>query len=244
MLGAGCAALSDSRMQHWPKDTPVPDVRHFEPLSACGPNNEVDREEELLSVELLDYGLDSNDEGNRRANRRMNRLVSDHYFRVRLVHDETGEPYMVHVLTPTDFVTDFASVPLLAKAFYSTLGRHAEASVAHDWLFAFGFPKDSGGKQFADRVFHQAVIDADEWAPGRFFLWAPMRVSSSGNYGTDIEQIFAQDGKIYRPTPERRAQLREETVRICPAPPNGGFDALIPHLVPTSTPTPARAVMD
>lgn len=240
LIVAGCAALRDTRSPDRPAGRADLALDHFQPLPACD-GNEVGLAERPIEFELLEYGLDNNEEGFRSANRRMARLVSDGYLRVRLVHEQTRQPYFVHVLTPKDFVTDFASIPIVSRTFFSSVGRHAESAVAHDWLYAFGYLKSDGGERFADRVFHQAIIDAGEWSPGRFSLWAPLSVWPSRTYRSPQERRFFDDGFIFTPGEAASGRLLQQTVRICPEPP-GNVEDIIRYLVPTgeATPPPAR----
>ncbi len=236
---AGCASINDTRPADWPVEPSDDYLSTFTPLPECsGP--EVGRIPEPLDFELLPYGLDDNDIGYRSANRRMARLTRDSYLRVRMQHDETGEDYFVHILVPAGYVTDFASIPRISRLFFSSLGRHAEAAVAHDWLYAFGYRSEDGGEIFADRVFHQAVIDAGEWGPGRIGLWLPMRIWPATSYRQPQEQRFVDQMRGFRPTPQTAERLRRESVRICAATgsPEESVESLVEHLAPIAEATP------
>lgn len=60
------------------------------------------------------------------------------------------------IRVPASFITDFASIPMLARGTFPPFGRHAKAAVLHDWLYSVGEP---GQKPFADRVFLAAMKD-------------------------------------------------------------------------------------
>ena len=54
------------------------------------------------------------------------------------------------VVVPAGYVTDFASIPRAVHFIISPFGKHAEAAVIHDWLYALGTPKDRKGRRVAD----------------------------------------------------------------------------------------------
>lgn len=68
-------------------------------------------------------------------------ILSDRYFRITV---------------PEGFRTDLASVPrfLRDRKAFDVNGKSRRPAVLHDWLYATGL----GGKGFADRTFHAALL--------------------------------------------------------------------------------------
>lgn len=84
--------------------------------------------------------------------------------------DETEK---LEVLVPASFLTDFASIPDLARGLYSPFGRHGKAAVVHDWLYAIGEP---GLRDTADRVFLHAMTELAVEETARQIMYAAVQV--------------------------------------------------------------------
>lgn len=83
------------------------------------------------------------------------------------------------VAVPAGFVTDFASIPELARSIIEAFGRHAKAAVLHDWLYAVGEP---GKKWFADQIFYDAMAElgVDMWR--RKIMYQAVHVGGGNGY--------------------------------------------------------------
>ena len=99
-----------------------------------------------------------------------------------LVHQDYPVRFLLNGKTKTIRVpqgtrTDFSSVPWCLRWLVPRIGRHAEASVVHDYLYeAWACYRDTPRRQdqrFADRVFRAGMVKA-EVRPWRRFLayWA------------------------------------------------------------------------
>lgn len=58
------------------------------------------------------------------------------------------------------FISDFASIPKPFDAFFSPFGRHAEAAIVHDWLYAVGPGNEENSyeaRRRADIIFYRAM---------------------------------------------------------------------------------------
>ena len=84
--------------------------------------------------------------------------------------DETEK---LEVLVPASFLTDFASIPDLARGLYSPFGRHGKAAVVHDWLYAIGEP---GLRDTADRIFLHAMTELQVDETARQIMYAAVQV--------------------------------------------------------------------
>jgi hypothetical protein len=67
-------------------------------------------------------------------------------------HEGTGRTIVV---SPA-YVTDFASMPRIARWIIPPFGRHAIAAVVHDWLYSVGQP---GLRAEADGIFRDALME-------------------------------------------------------------------------------------
>lgn len=82
------------------------------------------------------------------------------------------------VIVPTDFVTDYASVPRAPLTYWLFGGIGDEAAVVHDFLYEEGkVPRD-----MADNVYLEALgaMGIPEWQRG--LMWAAVRVFGSRRY--------------------------------------------------------------
>jgi hypothetical protein len=90
-------------------------------------------------------------------------------------HEASG----AEIETPSGYITDFASIPPLARAVFPPFGRHAKAAVLHDWLYLVGEP---GKKAFADRIFLDAMreLGVSRWR--RRLMHLAVRFGGAGGY--------------------------------------------------------------
>ena len=61
------------------------------------------------------------------------------------------------IVVPADFVTDLASIPMGFRNFFPINGRHRQAAVVHDYLYA----NHIGSRKRADEIFLQAMTACD-----------------------------------------------------------------------------------
>ncbi len=118
------------------------------------------------------------------------RLLHPYDFRVKVELDGivAWEAYVV----PTNFETDFASVPRLFRGIVSKIGKHAEAAVIHDWMYVArkrGAKQTDAGikltgndmwrfeRRFADDVFNAAMKAAGVGWLKRRTMWAAVRLA-------------------------------------------------------------------
>ncbi|MEM7492451.1 MAG: DUF1353 domain-containing protein [Pseudomonadota bacterium] len=103
------------------------------------------------------------------------------------IRDAIGDQPLEFTIISRGYKTDFASLPWLARLFFSPFESYAEAAVLHDWLYAIGEP---GQKKQADQLFLRAMLD-DGVSPivARYFYTA-VRLGTlfdGGGYGRDSE---------------------------------------------------------
>ena len=79
----------------------------------------------------------------------------------------------LEIFVPETFLTDFASIPDLARSVLSPFGRHAKAAVVHDWLYSVGEP---GLRDTADRVFLHAMTELKVDKAARDLMFAAVQV--------------------------------------------------------------------
>ena len=84
------------------------------------------------------------------------------------------------ILVPKGYMTDFASIPAVAEFFFDSFGKHAEAAVVHDWLYAVGAP---GQKSKADSIFRFAMEEQGVPARDRDLMYAAVSVGGTNAYG-------------------------------------------------------------
>ncbi|MEZ5937524.1 MAG: DUF1353 domain-containing protein [Hyphomonadaceae bacterium] len=109
------------------------------------------------------------------------------------------------VVAPSGYVTDFASIPRLVQWVISPFGRHAEAAVIHDWLYALGQKGDWGNRRIADKAFVKALrLLQVGWLKRQVMYWA-VRLGGAGGYGLKGDFVFRKldDLTIVDPTPDR-----------------------------------------
>lgn len=129
------------------------------------------------------------------------------------------------VWVPPTYLTDFASIPRIARAFVEPFGRHAAAAVIHDWLYSIGEPD---GRAFADDVFLAAMTEAEVHRARRAVMHQAVRRFGKGGYDraeSDWARSFAhwRTGDDLPPPAPRSAFFGEAgqalARRLCEAPP-------------------------
>lgn len=90
----------------------------------------------------------------------------------------TSKKYGV-VTVPRGFKTDLASVPRIVTPLFPTDGKYLEASVVHDYYYAFGIKT----KKEADRLFRDGmkVLGVSRWR--RWTMYWMVRLFGRGQYG-------------------------------------------------------------
>ncbi len=108
--------------------------------------------------------------------------------------DDTGDVFLV----PAGFVTDFASIPAPARVAISSCGRHAEAAVIHDWLYAIGTPGDETARNVADRLFLQAMKEQRVNFIKRRAMHSTVAFGGGGAFGQESDYAFV-DAETFQP---------------------------------------------
>lgn len=82
------------------------------------------------------------------------------------------------IRVPRTYVTDFASIPWLARGLIESFGRHARAAVVHDWLYAI----NEGKRIDADKVAMHAMeaLGVPWWK--RWAIYASIRAGGGGGW--------------------------------------------------------------
>lgn len=75
---------------------------------------------------------------------------------------------------PAGTITDLASVPRILWALIPPFGRHTNASILHDALYAKG---DKRGRRWADQQFLEAMIALDVPDVRARVMWAAVRLA-------------------------------------------------------------------
>lgn len=88
------------------------------------------------------------------------------------------------IVVPEGYITDFASIPTLARAVFPPFGRHAKAAVLHDWLYLIGEP---GRRDFADRVFLDAAEELGVGYMRRHAMYQAVRLGGGGAYAKEYK---------------------------------------------------------
>lgn len=84
------------------------------------------------------------------------------------------------IVVPVGYITDFASIPPVARMAFPPFGRHAKAAVLHDWLYAVGEPNR---KWFADQVFRDAMMELQVDPERRDIMYQAVHLFGGGGYG-------------------------------------------------------------
>lgn len=107
-------------------------------------------------------------------------LVSDGPARWRILKPLVYEsPVHGLLIVPSDFETDFASVPRLPLAFLLAGDTCHRAAVIHDWLYSVACGLD---RAQADAVLREAAAAAGEPLWRRWLVWLGVRVGGGAAY--------------------------------------------------------------
>jgi hypothetical protein len=93
-------------------------------------------------------------------------------------------------LVPAGYTTDFASIPTAARFIADQYGKHAEASVIHDWLYATGNPDPAvkkRGRKEADEILLYAMREKEVPWLTRSIIYRMVRLFGDRSYGTGSE---------------------------------------------------------
>lgn len=124
----------------------------------------------------------------------------------------------IAVLTPTGYVTDFASIPRAVHWIISPFGKHAEAAVIHDWLYTMGVRGDAKARRIADKAFVKALKLLEvNWFKRQIMYWA-VRMGGAGGFGLDGDFAFRNldDLAVVDPRPPRDPYLATCCLRDIP----------------------------
>lgn len=93
-----------------------------------------------------------------------------------LIYESDAGPL---ICVPSDFETDFASVPRLPGAFLLAGDTAHRAAVLHDWLYT---PPEKLTRREADGILEEAgkASGVPWWR--RWLMWAAVRIGGAGNY--------------------------------------------------------------
>jgi len=91
------------------------------------------------------------------------------------IHTQSG----AEIDVPMGLITDFASIPALARSMFPPFGRHAKAAVLHDWLYLIGEP---GQRKFADRIFLDAMTELEVSHARRTAMYSAVRLGGASAY--------------------------------------------------------------
>ena len=105
-------------------------------------------------------------------------LLDDYYY----CYGDTGEVIKV----PKFFVTDFASIPRIARVLYDP-SSFAEAATVHDYLYAVG---SEGGRPKADLVFKTMLKESGVSARRAAVMYRTVRIGGNGGYGLKEDWEF------------------------------------------------------
>jgi len=100
------------------------------------------------------------------------------------------EARRIAVVAPERYVTDFASIPAWARWAIAPFGRHSEAAVIHDWLYALGSKKDRAARKRADDIFRLALRNLGVGIIRRNLMHRAVRFGGKKAYGDTSEMNF------------------------------------------------------
>jgi len=116
----------------------------------------------------------------------------------------------IAIVAPARFETDFASIPPIARWLISPFGRHSEAAVIHDWLYALGPRGDKKARYRADRIFSIALKGVGIGVFKRTVMFCAVRIGGGSAFGGREELNFRALGTLapISPAPEREPYRR------------------------------------
>lgn len=94
------------------------------------------------------------------------------------------------VLAPPQYETDFASIPAAIRWLIAPFGKHAEAAVIHDWLYAIGVPGDEYERHHADKIFREAMKYLGVGFFRRWIMYLAVRMGGKKSFGRADELRF------------------------------------------------------
>ncbi|MEL7481534.1 MAG: DUF1353 domain-containing protein [Pseudomonadota bacterium] len=124
----------------------------------------------------------------------------------------------VAIVVPSRFETDFASIPPWARWLISPFGRHSEAAVVHDWLYALGPTRDRRRRKEADRIFRRALRDVGIGFLLRNIMYRAVRFGGARAFGRLQEVRFRELSTLKRVTPQPNLEPFQRTYAFKPAP--------------------------
>lgn len=97
------------------------------------------------------------------------------------VIDENNHPTSEYILVPVParFKSDFASIPIWGQWFISPFGKHAEAAIVHDWIYAVG----KIDRREADAIFYIALKRSGVDPIRRAIMYAAVRIGGGDHFG-------------------------------------------------------------
>ncbi len=96
--------------------------------------------------------------------------------------DETSEL----ILVPSGFVTDLASIPVIARVAYNP-ADYAEAAVVHDYLYAIG---EADWRKKSDRIFRAILRETNHSTRRAEVLFRAVRMGGESGYGLKDDWVF------------------------------------------------------
>ena len=122
------------------------------------------------------------------------------------------------VVVPAGYVTDFASIPRAVHFIISPFGKHAEAAVIHDWLYALGTPKDRKSRRTADKAFAKALKLLEVNFFKRTIMYLAVRLGGGGGYGLAEDFVFRnlEDLTVLDPLPAREPFMTSFALHVTP----------------------------
>jgi hypothetical protein len=122
------------------------------------------------------------------------------------------------VVVPAGYVTDFASIPRAVHFIISPFGKHAEAAVVHDWLYALGTPKDGKSRRTADKAFVKALRLLEVNFFKRQIMYWAVRLGGGGGYGLADDFVFRnlEDLTVIDPLPAREPFMTSFALHVSP----------------------------
>ena len=154
-----------------------------------------------------------------RQNRRIAALAANFGFVAHL-----SRKRKIAVAVPEGYVTDFASIPGLVQWLIQPFGRHSEAAVIHDWLYALGTPGDGKGRHLADRTFRRALNLVGVGFLRRWIMYLAVRMGGKSGYGLSSDYDFRDLVELKRrdPLPEKSTFAYTWKETDIPKPPKPG----------------------
>jgi hypothetical protein len=130
----------------------------------------------------------------------------------------TGEVYVV----PKGFVTDFASVPSVARGIIEPEGPAARAAIIHDWLYAVG---EAGARDKADALFYRSMkyYGVDEIKAR--LAYQAVRIGGEKGYGLSSDWWFLDPKNPQKPLVAPLS--KPKTARLMVLKSCEGFEAMI-----------------